>query len=73
MDDLSDLSSDAAIELLRAIFTKKRITLLVEVDLDPGTGWGNVAEDYRVLTQKLLTDSINHYNPVVTVKSCRHE
>lgn len=45
----------------------RRITLTVEVNLDPVPGWGNTAEDYRALTQRLLDDSIGHYKPTVTI------
>jgi hypothetical protein len=46
---------------------KRRIRLVVEVNLDPVPGWGNVAEDYRALTQRLLDDAIGHYKPTVTL------
>jgi len=48
---------------------RKRVLLLVQVDLDPVPGWGNTAEDYRALTQRLLDDAIGHYNPTVTCDS----
>ena len=51
------------------IFNKRRIRLVVEVDLDPVPGWGNVPEDYRALTQRLLDQSIGHYNPTVTIEA----
>jgi hypothetical protein len=54
-------------EIMARVFPRRQCVLVVTVDLDPVPGWGNVAEDYRALTQKLLTDSIGHYNPVVTI------
>jgi len=69
LDDEEEPEPDTwALDLLRTIFTKTRISLTVEVDLDPVPGWGNVAEDYRALTQRLLDDAIGHYHPVVTIK-----
>lgn len=47
----------------------KRVTLIVHVNLDPIPGWGNTAEDYRALTQRLLDDAIGHYYPHVEVQS----
>lgn len=48
---------------------RKRTRLIVEVDLDPVPGWGNTPEDYRALTQRLLDDAIDHYNPTVSCDS----
>jgi hypothetical protein len=56
-------------ELIERLFPKVRIRLVVEVNLDPVPGWGNVAEDYRALTQRLLDDSIGHYKPTVTIEA----
>ena len=48
--------------------SRRRVRLVVEVDLDPVPGWGNVAEDFRDGIQRHLDDSIPHYNPAVTVE-----
>lgn len=45
----------------------KRITLTVEVNLDPVPGWGNTAEDFRAYLQRNLDDGIGHYHPHVTI------
>jgi len=55
------------VDIMARMFPKRRIRLTVEVNLDPVPGWGNVAEDYRALTQRLLDDSIGHYEPTVTI------
>jgi hypothetical protein len=62
-------TEEAAVEPLRAIFTKRRVRLVVEVDLDPVPGWGNDPDDHRVLMQHLLDVSIGHYSPTVTIES----
>lgn len=62
-DPLDDL-----MEFVTDICKPRRIRLMVEVNLDPVPGWGNVAEDYRALTQRLLDDSIGHYKPIVTIE-----
>jgi len=54
---------------IERILTPVRIRLVVEVNLDPVPGWGNVPEDYRDLTQRLLDDSIGHYKPTVTIEA----
>ncbi len=43
----------------------KRIKIYVELNLDPVPGWGNKPEDFVVHTQRLLDNSIPHYNPTV--------
>ena len=53
---------------MAAIFPRRKVTLVVTIDLDPVPGWGDNPDDYRALTQKLLTDSIGHYNPSVTIE-----
>lgn len=53
---------------IERLLTPVRIRLVVEVNLDPVPGWGNVAEDYRALTQRLLDDAIGHYKPTVTIE-----
>jgi len=71
MTDLSGLDEflpDPA-EFMARVFPKRRIRLIVEVDLDPVPGWGNVSEDYRALTQRLLDDAIGHYKPTVTIEA----
>lgn len=45
----------------------KRIQILVEVNMDPVPGWGNDPFDYVKLIEKMLSDRIPHYNPVVTL------
>jgi len=52
---------------MAAIFPRRQVTLTVTIDIDPVPGWGDNPEDYRALTQKLLTDSIGHYNPTVYI------
>ena len=52
-------------ELMSRLFPRRRVRLVVEVDLDPVPGWGNDPEHYVALTQRLLSDAINHYHPVV--------
>ena len=52
---------------MAAIFPRRQVTLTVTIDIDPVPGWGDNPDDHRALTQKLLTDAIGHYNPVVTV------
>lgn len=39
--------------------------ILVEVELDPISGWGNKPEDFVELTQNALNDRIPHYFPRV--------
>jgi hypothetical protein len=56
-------------EFVARVFPKRRITLKVTVDIDPVPGWGNHAEDYRALTQRLLDDAIGHYKPTVTIEA----
>jgi hypothetical protein len=56
------------VDIMASMFPKRRIRLTVEVNLDPVPGWGNVAEDYRALTQRLLDDAIGHYKPTVTIE-----
>lgn len=43
-----------------------RIKILVEVNTDPVPGWGNDPNDYVKHLQRLLDQTIPHYNPVVT-------
>lgn len=56
-------------DFMARVFPKRRIRLVVEVDLDPVPGWGNDPEDYRALTQRLLDDAIGHYKPTVTIEA----
>lgn len=58
---------DVAETMTRLGLRGKRVALLVEVNLDPVPGWGNTADDFRAGIQRLLDDSIGHYNPTVTV------
>ena len=44
-----------------------RIKILVEVDTDLVLGWGHEPEDYIKLLERLLDQTIPHYNPVVTL------
>jgi len=67
VDGLDEFLPDPA-ELVARVFPKVRVRLVVEVNLDPVPGWGNVAEDYRALTQRLLDDSIPYYKPTVTIE-----
>jgi len=67
MNDYEALPVSA--ELIARLFPKVRVRLTVEVDLDPVPGWGNTAEDYRYLTQRLLDDAISHYHPTVTIEA----
>ena len=46
---------------------RERIQILVEVDTDPVPGWGNDPNDYVKHLEYLLSQSIPHYNPVVTL------
>lgn len=67
------MTDDEAAEVLNGLltgplFTKTRIRLVVEVNLDPVPGWGNGPEDYRALTQRLLDNAIPHYKPTVTIE-----
>ena len=55
--------------MTRLGFARKRARIVVEVDLDPVPGWGNTADDYRALIQRQLSDTIPHYNPVVSCDS----
>lgn len=41
--------------------------ILVEVELDPISGWGNKPEDFVELTQNALDDRVGHYFPKVTL------
>ena len=66
--DVNELPPDP-VDIMARLFPKRRIRLTVEVNLDPVPGWGNVAEDYRALTQRLLDDSIGHYHPTVTIEA----
>ena len=54
-------------ELLRRVFSKPRVRLIVEADIDPVAGWGDNAADWRNLVQRLLDDAVPHYNPTVTI------
>jgi len=51
---------------------RERITILVEVDTDPVPGWGNDPEDYVKHVQRLLDQTIPHYNPVAKLSQA-HE
>lgn len=44
----------------------KRVSFTVEVNLDAIPGWGHDPEDFRRHIERCLTDTIPHYNPVVT-------
>ena len=44
---------------------RKRIKLVVEVDLDPIPGGMYSRESARVAVQAILNDRIKHYNPTV--------
>ena len=46
----------------------RRVTLTVQVNLDPVPGWGNTAEDFRAAIQRMLDDSMGHYHPHVEVR-----
>lgn len=46
---------------------RERIKLIVEVDCDPVPGWGNDPQDYVKHIERLLEQTIPHYNPVVTL------
>lgn len=46
---------------------RQRITLLVEVDLDPVPGWGHIPSDMEYVLRRHLDDTIPHYNPKVGV------
>lgn len=45
---------------------RTRAFILVEVEMDPVPGWGNDHEDYVNHIQRLLDQTIPHYNPIVT-------
>lgn len=57
----------SAEQFIEDFFSKKRSSLLVEIDIDPVPGWGDNAEDHRALVQRLLDDAIGHYHPTVTI------
>jgi hypothetical protein len=61
-------ASEIAATIERLGLRGKRVTLLVEVNLDPVPGWGNSAEDFRAYLQRNLDDGIGHYHPTVTVQ-----
>ena len=44
---------------------RERVTILVEVDLDPVPGWGNDPKDWVEMIQRNLDARVSHYNPVV--------
>lgn len=62
-----DLTSEEAVALLRRHFSRRRVRLIVEADLDPVPGWGDNAEDWQALTQRLLDNAVGHYHPTVTI------
>ncbi len=58
---------DKAIAAVLKQYPKRRITITVEVDLDPVPGWGNDPDDFRRMIESDLKRSIPHYHPVVAV------
>lgn len=44
---------------------RQRVTLLVEIDLDPVSGWGDSPLDFESLVKRNLMDSVPHYHPKV--------
>lgn len=61
-------ASEIAATIERLGLRGKRVTLTVEVNLDPVPGWGNTAEDFRVAIQRSLDDMMGHYHPTVTIR-----
>jgi hypothetical protein len=47
---------------------RKRVRLIVEVDLDPVPGWGNCAEDWQQVLTYQLQSIAGHYHPAVTIE-----
>jgi hypothetical protein len=47
---------------------RKRINLVVEVDLDPMPGAFYTPESAQRILQNYLLQAIGHYNPVVTLE-----
>ncbi len=48
------------------IMKRQRIKIEVEVNLDPVPGWGNRPSDFVMGIQRLLDQTIKHYDPKVT-------
>lgn len=46
---------------------KRRVKIVVEVCLDPLPGWGHEPEDFAVMIQRNLDESVPHYHPTVRV------
>lgn len=47
---------------------RNRVTLIVEVDLDPVPGLFHTAKSAQETVQSMLDASMPHYNPTVTLK-----
>lgn len=46
---------------------RRRIRILVEVNIDPVPGWGNDPQDHVKHIEHYLNQTIPHYKPVVTL------
>ena len=47
--------------------TRSTVRLMIEVDLDQVPGWGYFGEDFQNHVQRMLTDTVGHYNPTVSL------
>lgn len=61
--------TDEELELLLTTFSrpKPRVTLSVSIELDGLPGFGFHGEDFARHVQEVLSGTIPHYNPVVTI------
>lgn len=48
---------------------RERITILVEVDIDPEPGWGHDPDNYVKYIENFLLTAIPHYKPTVKLES----
>lgn len=52
---------------------RERVTIVVSVNTDPVPGWGNDPNDYVKHIQRLLDETIPHYNPTVRLSEVHED
>lgn len=52
------------------VYGRPRVQFMVSVNLDGVPGWGYYADDFQRHIEKMLADTIGHYDPLVTLESC---
>lgn len=49
-----------------AAHIKNVSVIIIEIDLDPVSGWGNNPEDHKMMLERYLNETIPHYNFKIT-------